>query len=59
MWFSRRCRRPGHAATGAIAIPNDPAWIGFTFFLQAWGLAPGINPLGITTSNGIRVQLGS
>lgn len=49
----------GNAATGTISIANNPAWIGFTFFLQAWGLAPGSNPLGITTSNGIRVQLGS
>jgi hypothetical protein len=48
-----------NAATGAVAIPNDPAYVGFRFFLQAWGFAPGVNALGITTSNGIRVQLGS
>jgi hypothetical protein len=49
----------GNAGTAAFVIPNDPAGVGFVFFLQAWALAPGVGPLGITTSNGVRVRVGS
>lgn len=49
----------GNAATTAFVFPSNPAFIGFTFFLQGWALAPGVNPFGFTFSNGLRVQLGS
>ena len=48
----------GTAATASIAIPNDPAFAGFVFFLQGWGFAPGSNALGLVFSNGVRVQVG-
>lgn len=49
----------GNAGTSSFAFPNNPAFVGFTFFLQGWALAPGANALGISFSNGLRVQLGS
>lgn len=47
------------AATAAIVIPSNPAFVGFAFFLQGWGLQPAANPLGLVFSNGVRVQVGS
>lgn len=45
-------------ATATAAIPNLPAAVGLTFFLQSWALAPTANPLGLLTSNGLQVQIG-
>lgn len=46
------------AATFTLPIPNNPPLVGFTLFLQAWSFAPGVNALGVVTSNGLRVQIG-
>jgi hypothetical protein len=45
-------------ATANAPIPNVSAAVGLAFFLQAWALAPTANPLGLLTSNGLRVQIG-
>jgi hypothetical protein len=45
-------------ATASAPIPNVPAAVGLAFFLQSWALAPTANPLGLLTSNGLRVQIG-
>lgn len=49
----------GAAATSSIAIPSLPTLVGFTFYLQGWVLAPGVNALGIVTSNGLKIVLGA
>ncbi|MCB9879247.1 MAG: hypothetical protein H6835_16750 [Planctomycetes bacterium] len=48
----------GTTAQTFIPLPSDPQVIGFVFFLQGWGFAPGFNAFGIATSNGLRVQVG-
>jgi hypothetical protein len=49
----------GTAGTAALDVPLAVAFAGLTFHLQAWGYAPGSNPLGLVFSNGVRVVLGS
>lgn len=49
----------GDTATLPFPIPNNGSLVGFVFFMQGWGVAIGVNPLGIVTSNGVRVQLGT
>jgi hypothetical protein len=46
------------AATFTLPIPNNPPLVGAVLFLQSWAFAPGVNDLGIVTSNGLRVQIG-
>ena len=48
----------GTAATASIAIPYNPAFAGFVFYLQGWCLNPASNSLGLVFSNGVRVQVG-
>ncbi|MBL8748568.1 MAG: hypothetical protein JNK78_05365 [Planctomycetes bacterium] len=47
----------GTAGTAALPVPG--AMAGLTFFLQAWGLAAGVNPADRVFSNGVRIVLGS
>lgn len=49
---------PG-AATFDFALPNWSALIGMHLYLQAWALAPGVNPGGAIVSNGIDWRIGS
>tara|TARA_R110002072_G_scaffold302930_1_gene489901 strand:- start:42518 stop:43513 length:996 start_codon:yes stop_codon:yes gene_type:complete len=42
-----------------IALPSDPIFLGVNLFTQAFCLAPGVNPLQVLTSNGMRWQLGT
>lgn len=48
----------GGAANGAIAIVNDPIYIGVQFFVQGWVIAPGSNAAGVVFSNGVRLRIG-
>lgn len=45
-------------ATKQIPIPNDLALLGVTFWQQALGVAPGVNPAGLLTSASMRGTLG-
>lgn len=47
----------GTAGTGSLPVPGGLA--GLTFFLQAWGLAAGANPLDRVFSNGVKIVLGA
>ncbi|MBX3463416.1 MAG: hypothetical protein KF830_09605 [Planctomycetes bacterium] len=47
------------AATGSLTVAAPYGYPGLTFFLQAWGLAPASNALGIVSSNGLRIVLAS
>ncbi len=42
-----------------LPIPNLPAIVGWTTYLQSVAIAPGVNPLGLATSNGLEVTFGS
>ncbi len=50
------------AATGPtttlLPIPDDLALVGLTVFVQSVVLAPGMNPLGAITSNGLQLTIG-
>ena len=48
----------GAIAISTIPVPASQGLVGFTCFLQGWGFAPGVNALGIATSNGVRVVIG-
>ena len=48
----------GSAATSAVALPFAPSLVGMQFFNQAVSFDPGANPLGLTTSNGLRSTIG-
>jgi hypothetical protein len=39
--------------THNIGIPNNPIFAGMTFYSQSASLTPGVNPLGLLTSNGV------
>ena len=41
-----------------VLLPDDTSLLGARYFNQAIAFDPGANPLGITVSNGIRLQLG-
>jgi len=47
------------AGTASLSVPTSFAFPGLTFYLQAWGFAPGSNALGLVLSNGVRIVLGS
>ena len=42
-----------------MGIPNDVVWMGLRLYLQSYFLAPGANPLGVVTSNGIEWTIGN
>ena len=41
-----------------LAIPPSSIWLAVKLYLQAWAPAPGANPAGVITSNGIEWTLG-
>ena len=43
----------GPTASHTFNVPTGPAWLGFTICAQGASLVPGINALGVITSNGI------
>ena len=45
-------------ANVSVPIANDAGMVGLLFHCQAAVLAPGTNPLGVVTSNGLAVELG-
>jgi hypothetical protein len=45
-------------AEHVLPIPFDPQLVGLHIYLQAWTFAPGYNPLGLATSNGIELVIG-
>jgi hypothetical protein len=45
--------------TWSLAVPNDPALIGFVLFGQAFPLDPAANPFGFTASNAARIKVGT
>ena len=45
-------------AQHSLAIPYDGTLLGLHVFLQAWVLAPALNPLGIAMSNGLELVIG-
>ncbi len=49
----------GGVAQHALPIPNVPALLNSRLFLQAWSLAPGVNPGGVVLSNGLRIVIGN
>jgi len=49
---------PGPVTPFPISIPNNPSLAGMLLFGQAAGLVPTANPLGIATSNGIKLTVG-
>lgn len=42
-----------------FGIPNDPSYIGTNVFGQSAAFVPGANPMGVTTSNGLRLLVGN
>lgn len=47
-----------NTAQHSLSIPVDPLLVGVHVYLQAWTLAPGYNPIGLATSNGIELVIG-
>jgi hypothetical protein len=45
-------------AEHTLPIPFDQQLLGLHVYLQAWTFAPGFNPLGLATSNGIELLIG-
>jgi hypothetical protein len=48
----------GPAAQQPLAIPNNPALVGFVVVGQALTFSPPLTPLGFVTSNGMVLTLG-
>lgn len=46
-------------ASWDLALPNSAAFWGLNLYLQAWNPAPGANPQGLLTSNGLALRVGS
>jgi len=44
-------------ASRTLNIPVGPIWVGVTLYSQAASLVPGVNSLGLLTSNGVRMAL--
>lgn len=42
-----------------LFVPNVPAYVGMNLFGQTAAFVPGANPLGVTSSNGLRLVVGS
>ena len=47
-----------NTAEHVLPIPFDQQLLGLRVYLQAWTFAPGYNPLGLATSNGIELVIG-
>ena len=43
----------------SAAVPSNPLLVGQHFYLQAFSIAPGANPLQVITSNGIDFLVGN
>ncbi|MFO1078521.1 MAG: kelch repeat-containing protein [Planctomycetota bacterium] len=52
------CTLAGGTATHSFAVPALPSIAGWTVYLQGYALAPGSNPAGILTSNGLALTFG-
>jgi hypothetical protein len=46
-------------AVYSLAIPNNTALVGVHVYLQAWAVAPGVNPAQIVVSNGLDWTIGN
>ncbi|HEX6811419.1 MAG TPA: hypothetical protein VF384_07340 [Planctomycetota bacterium] len=46
------------AADWTLSIPYSVALAGLSIYQQAFPFEPGVNPLGVTASNGLRLILG-
>jgi hypothetical protein len=42
------------SVTQSLPIPNNATYVGLQLFVQSASLVPGVNPLGLLTSNGIK-----
>ncbi len=49
----------GQLATASFPVPALPALAGVRVFVQAAAFVPGVNPLGVLTSNGLDAQIGT
>ncbi|MGE3172168.1 MAG: hypothetical protein AB7O97_06030 [Planctomycetota bacterium] len=49
----------GTTATLPLAVPSAPVFLGLAVFAQSLALGPGLNPLGLVTSNGVALTVGS
>jgi hypothetical protein len=60
-FLSVPCTQQTSPTTAAydLAIPNVPALLTSTLYLQAWSLAPGVNAGGTVLSNGLRIVIGN
>ncbi len=57
---SELCSNVGSGlAQHGVAIPNNPALMNFVLFIQAWALAPGMNPGGVIVSNAMQLTIGN
>ncbi len=50
---------PPTLARHELPIPNVPALLTSRLYLQAWSLAPGVNPGGVVFSNGLEITIGN
>lgn len=50
---------PPTLARHELPIPNVPALLTSRLYLQAWSLAPGVNPGGVVLSNGLEITIGN
>ena len=46
------------AANLDVLVPTNPNLIGLVFYLQAWVEDPKATPLGVATSNAVRLVVG-
>ncbi|MBK8980514.1 MAG: hypothetical protein IPM29_31820 [Planctomycetes bacterium] len=58
-WFPLAFSVAGGSVTVPLAIPSSASLVGATIGAQAVTISPGVNPLGIATSNGVQLTLGS
>jgi len=64
LWTSADLAQPGMApgpagtAVLSVAVPNDPAWLGLTLYLQAFEFAPGANPRQVVSTRALQWRLG-
>jgi hypothetical protein len=45
--------------TAALAVPNSSIYLGTVLYAQGASLVPGVNALGLLTSNGNTLRLGN
>ncbi|HLQ38885.1 MAG TPA: hypothetical protein VK348_13835 [Planctomycetota bacterium] len=45
--------------TRTLTIPTGPVWVGVQVYTQSASLVPGVNALGLLTSNGVRMRFNS